>query len=63
MKKLQHGQLLDAKLIMDGPIGILYDIRRLVPEVLNSKFQSILDEFQSELAHCDVADRFEEIKC
>lgn len=62
MKKLEHGQLLDARLIMDGPMGILSDLDELVPKALHWKLKDVISQFESELAHSDVSDRYEEVK-
>lgn len=60
MKKLKHGQLLDAKLIMDGPMAILQELKDSSLDEI--EIHNLLIEFEHELAHCDVSDRYEEIK-
>jgi len=62
MKKLQHGQLLNAKHVMDNAMGVLSDLDDLVPKALHRKLGQIIAEFESELADSDVADRYEEIR-
>lgn len=63
MKKLKHGQLLDAKLIMNGPMGMFLDVLEdLIPKALQGNLRKFIKDFEDELAHCDVSDRYEEIK-
>jgi hypothetical protein len=62
MKKLDHGQLLDAKLIMDNVIGMWQELEQLIPECLHHRLESWAQDFESQLADCDVSDRYEEIQ-
>lgn len=57
---LEHGMLLDAKTVMDDAWCVLQDLQKLVPEALHEQLATLILRFESELAQCDVAERYEE---
>lgn len=54
-KKLQHGQLLDSKKVMDDAVPDLQDLYEMVPVMLHSDLEQFIKDFNSTLAECDVS--------
>ena len=52
--------LLDAKSVMDNVLPDLEQIRELVPEVLQHRFEEAIARFYDTLCECDVANEYVE---
>jgi hypothetical protein len=57
-KKLDHGMLLDGKQVMDNLNWAPLD--DLVPKRLHKELEKVIEGIESDLAECDVSDRYEE---
>lgn len=56
MRKVEHGMLLDGKYVIDNALsGLLAHMKGLVAEKLHVELEYILNDFEDELAHCDIS--------
>jgi hypothetical protein len=54
MKSIEHWSLLDGKKVLDNAIPELQDLKKLIPEVLHGRFDTVINNFIGTLAECDV---------
>ena len=60
LRKLKHGMLLDAKIVMDNAMSELEELKELIPARLHGEFDRIVERFENTLCHADVSDEWME---
>jgi len=58
--RLEHGMLLKGKGVMDDALPLTEKLKELVPKALHEELEIWIEDFECELAQCDVSERYHE---